>query len=330
MEQIYNQTVDIEEKTFEESLRPAILGEFIGQEHIKKSLSLYIKAAQKRGEILDHILFYGSPGLGKTTLATIIANESGKSIITTSGTIIQRPSDIISTLIGLQEGDVLFIDEIHRLSKTVEEYLYPAMEDFKIDVFYDDVDNGGEKKVTRINLNKFTLVGATTRAGMISAPLRNRFGIDYHMEFYNTKELGYIALRSAKILNVEINKESAEFIAKGSRGRPRIVNRIIKRCRDVAQIDGNGLITVDVAKTTFEMLRIDDNGLDALDRKIMTAILDFHNGGPVGINTIAVTVGEDDETIETMHEPFLIQQGFLERTSRGRKATKKAEKYFKV
>jgi len=328
MEKVFEGIVDTEEKIYEDSLRPSYLSDFIGQEHIKKSLSLYIKAASLRGDIIDHVLFYGSPGLGKTTLATIIANESGKGVITTSGAIIQRPADIISTLLGLQEGDVLFIDEIHRLPKIVEEFLYPAMEDFAIDILCNDVDKGGERSATRMPLNKFTLVGATTRAGMISSPLRNRFGIDYHMEFYGVKDLSYIALRSAKILDVGINKPAADFIAKGSRGTPRIVNRIIKRCRDVAQIEGDGLITLNVVKDTFVMLRIDDNGLDAMDRKIMTAILEFHDGGPVGINTLAVTVGEDDETIEAMHEPFLIQQGFLERTPRGRKATKKAERYF--
>lgn len=328
MEIFETNEVETEEKSFEESLRPTTFGEFIGQGHIKDSLGLYVKAAKQRGGVMDHVLFYGGPGLGKTTLASIIANEFETAITTTSGAIIQKPADIISTLLGLENGDILFIDEIHRLPKMVEEYLYPAMEDYAIDILYTDNEKDGEKKTSRVSLKKFTLVGATTRAGMITAPLRNRFGIDYHMEFYEKKDLSYIALRSAKILDVGINKGAADFIAKGSRGTPRIVNRIVKRCRDVAEVQGDGTITVEVARSTFKMLRIDENGLDAMDRKVMMAILEFHGGGPVGINTLAVSVGEDDETLETMHEPFLIQQGFLERTPRGRKATKKAKAYF--
>lgn len=320
MENITVGTQAEEEKGFEATIRPKSFEQFVGQNHIKDSLSLYVKAAVKRNAVLDHTLFYGAPGLGKTTLANIVANEIGTSFHEASGATIQKPADLIATLVALEEGDVLFVDEIHRLPKVVEEFLYPALEDFKI-VF---PTGEKERKMMQVPLQKFTLVGATTRAGMISAPLRDRFGIDYHMEYYNLQELGYIAARTTKLMNAQIEKGAIEFIAKGARGTPRIVNRIVRRCKDVADIDGDGNITLKVAQQTFRMLRIDEKGLDELDRKILKALIEYHGGGPVGLNSLAVTVGEDDETIEAMHEPFLIQNGYIERTNRGRKATQYA------
>lgn len=319
---VTNTVVEKEEIGFEESVRPQVFEQFIGQNHIKESLSLYVKAARKREEVLDHILFYGAPGLGKTTLAMVTANEMGTKCHITSGAIIQKAADLIATLMTLETGDVLFIDEIHRLPKAVEEFLYPAMEDFAIDIITDEK----QRRTTRIPLNKFTLIGATTRAGMISAPLRDRFGIDYHLEFYEVRDLGYIASRTAKILGAEIDKSATDFIAKGSRGTPRIVNRIVRRAKDVTDVEGDGKISLETAQKTFRMLRLDECGLNELDRKILKALIEYHNGGPVGISSLAVTVGEDAETVESMHEPYLIQNGFMERTSRGRKATEYAYK----
>lgn len=321
-----NNTLDTkaqnEEKTLEKQIRPQFFSDFIGQDLVKNNLSLSVKASMKRGDILDHVILYGPPGLGKTTLANIIANEVEQEIRITSGAIIQTPADILPTLAMLEEGQVLFIDEIHRLPKSVQECLYTAMEDFAIDVI------GEDKSTLRIPLNKFTLIGATTRAGMISSPLRARFGISENVELYNVKDLTLIAKRTARLLGIPIDSKSAEAIAKGSRGTPRVVNRIIRRCRDVAEIEGNGIIDITVVKYTFGLLRIDSNGLEETDRKILRTIIDVYKGGPVGISAIAATVGEDQETIETINEPFLLQCGYIERTPRGRKVTPKGYKLF--
>ena len=309
---------------WENTIRPSTFDHFIGQTEIKESLSLYVRAAMKRGEALDHVLFYGSPGLGKTTLAKIIANTIGGNFIITSGAVIEKPSDLINSLIRLQKGDVLFIDEIHRLPKSVEEFLYPALEDSAIDIIIGD-DNG--KSTQRVELSKFTVIGATTRAGMISAPLRDRFGIDCRLEFYNELELSYIAKRTASLLNVRIYDKSAELIAKGARGTPRMTNKIVRRSKDYAQIEGNNTISMNAVQETFRMMQISKNGLNGMDHKILRTILEIYNGGPVGIKAIGATIDEDFETIETMHEPFLIQNSYIERTSRGRVITAKARKF---
>jgi Holliday junction DNA helicase RuvB len=312
------------EEVWENAIRPNTFESFIGQTDIKDSLSLYVKAAIKRGEALDHVLFYGSPGLGKTTLAKIIANTIGTNFFVTSGAVIEKASDLINSLIRLQKGDVLFIDEIHRLPKSVEEFLYPALEDNAIDIIMGD-DKG--KSTHRVELAKFTVIGATTRAGMISSPLRERFGIDCRLEFYNELELSYIAKRTASLLGTKIYDKPAELIAKGARGTPRIVNKLVRRCKDYAEVEGNNTISLNAVQETFRMLKIDKNGLNGMDYKILRTILEVYNGGPVGIRAIGSTIDEDAETIETMHEPFLIQNGYIERTSRGRVITAKARKF---
>ncbi len=307
-----------EDVRIEGSLRPRSLDEYIGQEKIKKTLRIYIDAAKQRKDPLDHVLLYGPPGLGKTTLSGIIAHEMGVNMKVTSGPAIEKPGDMASILNNLQEGDVLFVDEIHRLNRQVEEVLYPAMEDYVIDIL---IGKGASARSIRLDLPKFTLIGATTRAGLLSAPLRDRFGVVQHLEFYNQKELKTIVLRSSDVLGVQIDAEGASEIARRSRGTPRLANRLLKRVRDFAQVQYDGRITYDVAVFALNLLEVDQYGLDKIDRRILkTLILNFQ-GGPVGLETLAAAIGEDSGTIEDVYEPYLLQNGFLNRTPRGRVAT---------
>jgi len=307
-----------EDLRYEANLRPRSLHEYIGQEEVKGNLSLYIQAAKNRGEALDHVLFCGPPGLGKTTLAYIIASEFGVNIKATSGPVIERPGDLAAILSNLKEHDILFIDEIHRLNHVVEEILYPAMEDFQIDIL---IGQGPSARSIKLNIPPFTLVGATTRAGLLTFPLRDRFGINFRLEFYTPEELQRILLRSAQILNMAIDSSGAEEIAKRSRGTPRVANRLLRRVRDFAQVRAQGRIDRPVADQALKLQEVDERGLDKMDRKILLTILEKFNGGPVGLDTLAVAVSEEKNTIEDVYEPYLIQEGFLERTPRGRKAT---------
>lgn len=311
----------------EASLRPLKLDDYTGQEKIKKNLKVYIKAARQRKEPLDHLLFYGPPGLGKTTIAGIIANEMGVNIKVTSGPAIEKPGELAAILSGLSEGDVLFIDEIHRLNRQVEEILYPAMEDFEIDII---VGKEGNTKSIRLDLPKFTLIGATTRAGLLSAPLRDRFGVVNHMEFYTNDELAKIIRRSALVFNMKIDEDGAYELARRSRGTPRLANRLLKRARDFAQVKYDGNITKDVIDETLESLDINKDGLDRNDRIILTTIIEKFNGGPVGVETLAAAIGEDAATIEDVYEPYLIQNGFINRTQRGRVAGDAAYESFGI
>ena len=313
-------TTDVTEEDYslEGSLRPQTLEDYVGQEKTKSTLKIYIEAAKQRHDALDHVLFYGPPGLGKTTLSGIIANEMGVHMKITSGPAIEKPGEMAAILNNLQEGDILFVDEIHRLNRQVEEVLYPAMEDFAIDIM---IGKGASARSTRLDLPKFTLVGATTRAGLLSAPLRDRFGVMHHLEFYNQKELTIIVLRSAGVLGVEIDERGAAEIAKRSRGTPRLANRLLKRVRDFAQVKYDGKISYEVACFALDLLEVDQYGLDQTDRKILkTMILNF-NGGPVGVETLAASIGEDSGTLEDVYEPYLLQNGFINRTPRGRMAT---------
>jgi Holliday junction DNA helicase RuvB len=310
---------------FEESLRPNRLGQFIGQEKLKNNLHTFIQAAKNREEALDHMLFYGPPGLGKTTLANIIASELGVNIHSTSGPILERGGDLAAILTNLNSRDVLFIDEIHRMNRTVEEILYPAMEDYKIDII---IGQGPTAKSVKINLNSFTLVGATTRAGLLTSPLRDRFGYIGRLQYYNHKELEIIIERSSKILNVEITKDGSFEIAKRSRGTPRIANKLLRRVRDFAEVHGTGIIDKKIADFALDNLEIDEMGLDLMDRKLITAIIEKFDGGPVGIDTISTYIDEEKDTIEDVYEPYLIQIGFLKRTKRGRVVTNFALEYF--
>ena len=312
---------DREEDVWQYSLRPKYFNEYIGQREAKDNLNIYIQATKQRGEALDHVLLYGPPGLGKTTLAGIIANELGVNFRITSGPAIEKAGDLAAILTNLDEHDVLFIDEIHRLSRSVEEVLYSAMEDYALDII---IGKGPSARSVRIDLPKFTLVGATTRAGALAAPLRDRFGIVSRLEYYKQEELEFIVTRAADILNIGIEQAGASEIARRSRGTPRIANRLLKRVRDFAQVVGNGVITADIADEALKRLHVDKMGLDRIDRRVLKCIIENYDGGPVGIETIAAAVSEERETIEDVYEPYLMQLGFLGRTPRGRVATKLA------
>ena len=319
-----DQNLSSEEKDIEKVLRPLNFEDFSGQEQVLENLQIFVKAAVEREEALDHTLFHGPPGLGKTTLAHILANELNVGIKVTSGPVLDKPGDLAGLLTNLEERDVLFIDEIHRLSPIVEEYLYSAMEDYKIDIM---IESGPNARTVQISLNPFTLVGATTRSGLLTAPMRARFGISSRLEYYSTELLSTIIQRSAQILKVAISFESAIEIAGRSRGTPRIANALLRRVRDFAQIKGNGKIDIKIAKFGLKALNVDAHGLDEMDNKILTTIIDKFKGGPVGISTIATAVSESSETIEEVYEPFLIQQGFIMRTPRGREVTELAYKH---
>jgi len=310
---------------FESNLRPRTLNEYIGQEKVKENLDVFINAARKRQEALDHVLFYGPPGLGKTTLANIIAAEMGVNIKSTSGPVIEKTGDLAAVLTNLEEGDVLFIDEIHRLSPVVEEILYPAMEDYQLDII---IGQGPSARTIKLDIPRFTLVGATTRAGLLSSPLRDRFGVISRLEFYTTSELATIVQRSSGLLDVAIDKHGAAEIARRSRGTPRIANRLLRRVRDFAEIKGDGQINQELADLALERLEVDRSGFDHMDRRILLTIIDKFAGGPVGLDTLAAAVGEERDTIEDVIEPYLLQQGYLNRTPRGRTATPLAYQHF--
>ena len=316
-----------EDIRIEGELRPLYLKEYIGQEKTKQTLEIYIKAAKERGEPLDHVLFYGPPGLGKTTLAGLIANEMGVNMKVTSGPAIEKPGEMAAILNSLQENDVLFVDEIHRLNRQVEEVLYPAMEDYAIDIM---IGKGAGARSIRLNLPKFTLVGATTRAGMLTAPLRDRFGVVNRLEFYTDEELKTIVLRSAKVLNVEIEEEGALELARRSRGTPRLANRLLKRVRDFAQVKYDGVITKKVADYALDLLDVDKYGLDHIDRGILLTMIEKFQGGPVGLDTLAAAVSEDAGTLEDVYEPYLLKNGFIQRTPRGRVVTELAYRHLGI
>jgi Holliday junction DNA helicase RuvB len=312
------------DKEFEKQLRPLSFSDFKGQKQVIENLVVFVTAAKQRGESLDHVLLHGPPGLGKTTLATIIANELQVNLRVTSGPVLDKPGDLAGLLTNLQEGDVLFIDEIHRLSPVVEEYLYSAMEDFQIDIM---IDKGPSARSVQLTLNNFTLIGATTRSGLLTSPLRARFGIKFHLEYYDHEILTGIVKRSASILNIRIDEEAAIEIARRSRGTPRIANALLRRVRDFAQVKGSGEIDIDITRYGLKALNIDQHGLDEMDNRILSVIIDKFSGGPVGLNTISTAVGEESGTIEEVYEPFLIKEGYLKRTPRGREATEHAYKH---
>lgn len=326
-ERVIDPEITIEDVDVETTLRPRTMDEYIGQSKVKENLKIFIEAAKQRREPLDHVLLYGPPGLGKTTLSSIIANEMGVNIRITSGPAIERPGDLAAILTNLTENDVLFIDEIHRLARSVEEILYPALEDFALDII---IGKGPSARSIRLDLPKFTLVGATTRAGLLSSPLRDRFGVVSRLEMYKPEELQKIVTRSAKILGIEIDHESSIEIASRSRGTPRIANRLLKRVRDFAQVKGSGKITLDISRYALDLLEIDEIGLDATDKILIMAIIYKFSGGPVGLDTLAASIGEESNTIEDVYEPYLLQLGFLNKTPRGRVVTKLAYEHYGV
>ena len=325
--ELITRSVVLPEDAGEGSLRPRFLHEYIGQDRAKENLRIFIQAAKMRGESLDHVLLHGPPGLGKTTLAAVIANEMGVNMRITSGPTIEKAGDLAALLTNLQENDILFVDEIHRMNRAVEEILYPAMEDFAIDII---IGKGPSANSIRLDLPKFTLIGATTRSGQLSAPLRDRFGVILRLELYSPEELCRIVERSAGILGIEIDSAGADEIARRSRGTPRIANRILRRVRDFAQVTANGRITRDVADKALNRLEIDHLGLDALDRRMLRSIIEFYSGGPVGVETLAATINEESVTLEDVYEPYLLQQGFLTRTPRGRCVTQKAYEHLGI
>lgn len=326
-ERIISSEAGDQDLSFEQSLRPQTLRQYIGQDKVKANLEVFIEAAKMRRETLDHVLLYGPPGLGKTTLAAIIANEMGVNLRTTSGPAIERPGDLAAILTALEPGDVLFIDEIHRLPRTIEEVLYPAMEDFCLDIV---IGKGPSARSVRLDLPPFTLVGATTRAGSLSAPLRDRFGVLSRLEYYNEQQLTDIVVRTADLLDTEIDWLAAQELARRSRGTPRIANRLLKRVRDFAQVRGNGSIEELLAKEALELMQVDRLGLDHIDHKLLKGIIEKYRGGPVGLDTIAATIGEESQTIEDVYEPYLLQIGFLQRTPRGRIVTDAVYRHFQM
>jgi Holliday junction DNA helicase RuvB len=322
--EMHNNKLSDTDKEIENKLRPLSFSHFKGQNSITENLKIFVQAAKMRGDSLDHVLLHGPPGLGKTTLANIIANELNVGFKVTSGPVLDKPGDLAGLLTGLEEGDVLFIDEIHRLSPIVEEYLYSAMEDFKIDIM---IDKGPSARSVELKLNPFTLIGATTRSGLLTSPLRARFGINSHFQYYDTEILSSIIIRSSAILNVTIKENAATEIARRSRGTPRIANSLLRRVRDFAQVKGNGNIDIEITNYALNALNIDKKGLDEIDNKILTTIIDKFNGGPVGISTISTAIGEDSGTVEEVYEPYLIKEGFIKRTPRGREVTDLAYKH---